>query len=274
MRRFVFVLNNYTEEEVVLLQGLTGVALENPSVKPMVTYALFAKEVGASGTPHIQGYLETAERQSFSKVRKICGIPRLALQIAKGSLQDQIKYISKQNQPTIIGSPMAQGSRTDFQAVHEMINSGHSLLNVADEYFGTFVRYHRGISRYIDLKHSDLEYAPPVVKVYYGKPGSGKTRAVHDVEKDLWAWPGKEWFDGYSGNEAALFDDFDGKDFSYRLLLRVLDRYPISVPTKGGHVPWRPKRIYLTSNIEPTQWYILLDSSALTRRIHEIKLFE
>lgn len=95
------------------------------------------------------------------------------------------------------------------------------------------------------------------VHIYYGDTGSGKTRAVYDKESldDLYVHPGGHWFDGYDGQDAVLFDDFSGSCFPISYFLKILDRYPMTVPVKGGFVNWKPRRIYVTSNLNPTEWY-------------------
>jgi len=55
----------------------------------------------------------------------------------------------------------------------------------------------------------------------------------------------------------VLIDDFSGAASHIRLqnLLRITDRYPMSVPVKGGFVNWAAQRIYITTNIHPRAWY-------------------
>lgn len=92
------------------------------------------------------------------------------------------------------------------------------------------------------------------------------------MEETLYAWvnckSGSEWFDGYTGQNIVLFDDFDSGQCSYRLLLKLLDRYPLSVQVKGGCVNWRPRIVYITSNRDPSMWYTEEPNiDALLRRI-------
>lgn len=107
-------------------------------------------------------------------------------------------------------------------------------------------------------------YAPkdrdkPEVVLIYGPPDVGKTRFAYAEDADLWKAPiGKGgWFNRYDGHDTVLMDDFAGKASHTALtdLLRLLDRYPESVPTKGGFVAWRPRRIFITTNIHPWEWY-------------------
>lgn len=63
------------------------------------------------------------------------------------------------------------------------------------------------------------------------------------------------WFDGYEGQDDVLMDDYQCSMLDREFFLRLLDRYPMQVPVKGGFVEWRPKRIIITSNHNPIDWY-------------------
>jgi hypothetical protein len=94
--------------------------------------------------------------------------------------------------------------------------------------------------------------------VYWGRTGAGKTRAVFDnvpSPEDIYVHPGGQWFDGYDGQPIVLFDDFGGSEFKLTYFLKLLDRYPMQVPIKGGFVSWIPKEVYITSNRNPLEWY-------------------
>lgn len=51
------------------------------------------------------------------------------------------------------------------------------------------------------------------------------------------------------------FDDFGGSEFKLTYLLKLMDRYPMRVPVKGSFVNWVPKKIYITSNYSPKEWF-------------------
>ena len=77
---------------------------------------------------------------------------------------------------------------------------------------------------------------------------------------------GGKWWDGYSGQETVVLDDF--KDYAMPLveLQRLLDWYPLWVEVKGGSVPMMAKRYVLTSNTSPDDWYIRADPHRTVRR--------
>lgn len=114
-----------------------------------------------------------------------------------------------------------------------------------------------------------------ITHVYWGKTGTGKTRFVMNQVQDSQFWmPGDyQWFDGYTGQPIVIFDDYRG-EYKLQLLLKLLDRYPMSVPVKGDFTNWCPRKIYITSNIHPRSWYPNEDSfsvSAMFRRLHIIE---
>lgn len=115
--------------------------------------------------------------------------------------------------------------------------------------------------------------------MFHGLTGTGKSRCVYDMfGKDLWTFVDDkgQWFDGYSGQTSALLDDFDGKSIPLTFFLKILDRYPLRVPVKGNFVNWRPKRIFITSNVPPSAWYpdsIPAHRDALSRRLDVIVEF-
>lgn len=81
-RRWVFTLNNYTKEDIDTFdQRFLGAKY------------IFGKEVGESGTPHLQGYVNFPNAVSLESLRK--RLPRAHFEIARGSEIENINYCSK-----------------------------------------------------------------------------------------------------------------------------------------------------------------------------------
>jgi len=101
------------------------------------------------------------------------------------------------------------------------------------------------------------------VKVYilWGATGTGKSRCIQDrYEGRLFVAPptapgGMQWYDGYCGEYAALFEEFTGR-VHIEETLRITDRYNLKMPVKGSFVDWIPKVILFTSNLEPKDWWL------------------
>ena len=79
------------------------------------------------------------------------------------------------------------------------------------------------------------------------------------------------WWQGYNGQESAIYDDFDGRphmDISW--FKRVCDRYPLMLPMKGGSAQYVAKVNIFTSNTYPIEWYPRKHWDAVKRRMAHI----
>jgi len=132
------------------------------------------------------------------------------------------------------------------------------------------------VQSYRTIRAISTDYARPLaiereVNVYWGSTGTGKSRAAW-AEAGMDAYPkdpkSKFWC-GYRDQQHVVIDEFRG-DIDIAHVLRWLDRYPVIVEVKGGAQVFKAKKIWITSNLDPTQWYPTLDSltyEALMRRI-------
>lgn len=237
-------------------------------------------------TLHFQGYLEFSKLKRLSQLKRIN--PAIHWERRKGSQQQAIDYCTSETYkgedkgrvagPWTFGTPSEshQGRRNDILAAVETFKSG-GIRGLAEENPAEFVRYHRGFFALASLTPPTKPV--PEVILHFGPTGVGKTERVFDSEPDLWPSPVTDglWFDGYVGQKSALFDDFAGKFNKLGLaqLLRVLDRYNVQLPTKGGFTWFVPERIYITSNFHPLDWYDLTGRQqqypALERRFTRVR---
>lgn len=261
-RHWCFTLNNYTDEEWSRLQALGS--------EETTRYLVIGREVGESGTPHVQGYVAFSLQRTKQWLRNNVS-SRAHYETAHGTPQQAADYCKKDGQFEEYGQlPGGQGTRSDLRRATEEIRAGRRLRELGREYDSTIVRYHRGLERLALLVQVERDWVSTNI-VLYGEPGTGKTRRVVASEPDLYHHAGGGWFDGYDGQEAALFDDFGGHEFKLTYLLKLMDQYPMKVPIKGGFVQWVPKRIYFTSNKPFNEWYSHLTPAlfgALDRRVH------
>lgn len=112
--------------------------------------------------------------------------------------------------------------------------------------------------------------------VYWGATGTGKSHRAW-TEASMEAYPKDprtKFWDGYRDHENVVIDEFRGGiDISH--MLRWLDRYPVVVEIKGSATTLKAKTIWITSNMDPRDWYKDIDEetkAALLRRL-EITYF-
>lgn len=245
-KHWAFTLNNWTEEEYEKIITQEG-----------TSYVIVGKETGEEGTPHLQGHVYFTRKVSARKAKSILG-DRLHIEIARNPAAS-IEYCRKDGDFVEIGhAPIKQGKRSDLEAVKRLIDGGASLNQIAQSHFKLWCRYNKCFEQYANQVGPSREGAPEVI-IYWGPTGTGKTRRVYDeAGEELWRYPGSSgsvWFDGYVSQQHVLFDEFDGSYFKITYLLQLLDRYPVQVPVKGGFRNWKPRKIYITSNIDPNLWY-------------------
>lgn len=260
---WVFTLNNYTDDELLDIH-LLGETTD-------VTYLVYGKEVGESGTPHLQGYVELASRCRLSGIRKLLG-SRGHYEPRKGTAAEASKYCKKDGvfmeYGTISTISLKPGRRTDLLAVKETLDNGGTIGDVAESHFGLYLQYRRGLESYIRLKHPPAIRPNLEVYVLWGATGVGKSRIAHHLFPDIGHVFDStlKWFDGYGGEPTVLIDDFRSDGVRGDFLLRLLDIYPLKVPVKGGFVTWSPERIIITSNEEPP-WGLERERAPLLRRL-------
>lgn len=256
-KSWAYTLNNYTEEDVELMKRLECKRHRG------------GKEVGESGTPHLQGTITFAKSYRLAALKKIH--PKVHWEPCK-SVEASLNYCAK-GVVYVDTNNSQQGKRTDLEEAVIALKEG-GLQKVAEDVPTAYVKFNRGLAalqqELLASKTKDFE---TTVTVFWGNPGCGKSSTCRAIDPDLYSVPepinGTIWFDGYRGQKTILLDDFYGW-IKYHTLLQWLDRYPLQIPVKGGFV-WRQwTQVLITSNKPPDKWYNRDEIDALMRRITEV----
>lgn len=247
------------------------------------------EEAPTTGHLHFQGYIQLHNTQRLSWMKNNVS-PTADFQHQHATNNDDARnYCMKEDTRVApfkeYGRYISKrGQRTDLETFREQIKEGSVQRDLVETHPEEMAKYHRyyHICRalYRPARDATREFR---VELYYGQPGTGKTRKAWDENPDLFEVPissNSLWMDGYDLQETVLLDDFAGKmsKMSLTNTLKLLDRYPIQVPIKGGFTWWMPYKIIVTTNIHPRNWYEWMDRQvhwrALKRRIHAVWIFE
>lgn len=274
-RAWILTLNNYSSEE---LDGFRRLAETlNGEGHPKVRFLSFQEEIGESGTPHLQAYCLFKDKIRMSAVKdRLPGGSRLHCEIRRGTHQEAKEYTQKSDSrkegglSMIAGDEPAPGSRSDLVRVKQRIDAGAKEAEIADEFFGQWCRYHKAFQRYRGIKLPNRNWVTHT-QVLWGPPGTGKTRAAFDEAGPDAYWLPKPngsrvFWDGYEGQENVVIDEFFGW-MPRDLMCRICDRYPFRVETKGGSVPFVAKKIWITSNSPPVEWWTRIGLGPMSRRL-------
>lgn len=146
-----------------------------------------------------------------------------------------------------------------------MIEEGKTDLDLANHDFSTYISCYRGLSHY-RLLCSEPRNHPVHVQVIQGPTGTGKSKfCMENYPKAYWKQR-SNWWDGYADHTEVIIDEFYGW-LPFDLLLRLCDRYPLMVETKGGQVNFIAKTIVITTNALPDRWYKNVYFKSFIRRV-------
>lgn len=243
-------------------------------------YSIFQKEKGESGTEHYQGYTEFENPVAWTALKKLhTGIH---VEQRRGTREEARDYCKKEDTqlegPFEIGTWISgSGHRSDLLSLKKMVDNGSTLKELWDEHFITMVKYPKAVETYKRLCTGNRN-SKPTVSLLVGTTGCGKSTLAREEAGTYWVKPpGTRWFDGYQGEENVIFDDFDPEWMTPSLLLNILDKWECTLETKGGHIAFLAKKIWITCNIDIRDWYPKCaerQRQALYRRVDRFVIFE
>ena len=251
--------------------------LYDPGVMDYMLYQVEA--CSTTGKIHLQGYFILKKQSRMNKAKTYIGATA-HIEKSRGTPEQNKAYCSKSD--TRISGPWEwgqcdthhKGHRTDLDTVSEKIKSGSSLVDIARDETSTMIRYSRGIQVVHHLLDTPPMWRNVTVTVLWGPTGCGKTRSAYEscTPPPYFVVMPAQWWDGYTGQDTIIFDDFYGQ-IRMADMLRYLDGYPVQLPIKGAFVWAKWTRVWITSNTDPDSWYTSVPAetiAAFRRRVTEV----
>lgn len=243
-RNWCITINNYTKEDLENIQLLQASLI--------VKYYIYGIEVGESGTPHIQGYVEFSNGVGLKRVVQLIG-KHGHYEPRRGTQEQAIKYCKKDENFTEQGTKSNDnGVRKDWFAINHNVKIGMPIRNQIEEGYNCLqcIQHIEKISKYLEPVRNHM----PRVWWLWGPSGSGKSKYAFETFPDAYWVDTFQWWDGYDGHSAVIIDDYRFDFCKFNELLRLLDRYPYKVPIKGGYRQFVAKDIIITTpeNVDET----------------------
>lgn len=240
-KSWIFTLNNYTPEDEANITELAD----------SCTRITVGREIGKSGTPHLQGALTLQHSTTFGGIRKKLG-GRAHVEPMNARNEAGFTYCRKEGNMLIDKTHgVGAGTRTDLLTAREAARqklTDLEYVEAADPGPQAF-RHKQALDKLYAGKKPlrNLE-----VIWIYGPTASGKTTYVYEKEEDLHVQEGLKWWDGYIGQKAVLIDDWRPNMCTFRHWLRLTDKFPMTLEVKGGTQDAKYERLYVTSPLEPS----------------------
>lgn len=269
-RNYVFTINNWTQRDIEQLN----------SIRPRVRYLGWAEEIGAEGTPHLQGCICLNNATTMRSLSKT--VRRAAWKVMRGTpKQARDYYADNPDKEVITGlyeygelpldrDQQAQSQSDRFSAAVALARAGKIDLidpELMVRFYATWLK----MAKQSASKPANLSEAAKCIWIW-GPTRTGKSHAVRNQFPDAYLKQCNKWWDGYDGEKVVYIEDLD-PDFAKwggRFLKTWADQWTYSGEVKGSSGVFRPEAILVTSNYSIEQMgFRREDSLALQGRFTE-----
>jgi hypothetical protein len=239
-------------------------------VEAEAKYMVCREEVGAGGTPHLQGYMYFASKKSLAQVKKM--FPTAHFEAAKGTGDQNRTYCIKDGNILVQRGDCPQDPKD--QAKHgveywdniKRLATDGDLDEVDSKTFVTLYNQLTAIKKAFGRNKASLDHT--CGEWWYGPSGSGKSRTARELYPNAFIKGMNKWWDGYRDEEVVILEDIDKFNVSMGGdLKRWLDHYSFPAEVKGGGMNIRPTKIIITSQYRIAEiWDDAATQDALERR--------
>lgn len=268
-----FTINNYTPEQLAKVKALQDTHGDK------INYIVFQEEIGKQGTPHLQGFTQLTKLLGVRQLRGLFGGGHFTS--ANGTIEQNRTYCTKDDtrrdgtSPYEYGTPRQseKGRRNDLElAAKAFMQRDRGIANLVCEFPKQYVMYNRGL---LSIRQVSIPERNFKTDIYWfsGPTGSGKSRLAYELFPSPTSYtkpPTNKWWDSYSGQYAVIIDDYRPDFCTFAELLRLFDRYPLWIESKGGGTNFCSQVIIITCPKQPAATWCNRteeDLAQLSRRI-------
>jgi len=268
---WIMVVNNYTDKDMDAFKDNNC----------LFAYWIYGKEVGESGTPHLQCYMKCTKQTTMMTLKKIWSRAHFEIKSRHSSVLQCVNYCRKDGKYTESGDPPVEphvngniknqelwdqtlrlakeGNMNDINSKHTIIYY-NTLNKIADDFLPI-------------PKHLDWVDGKTPNKWYWGPTGTGKSRKARTENPDAYIKDVmNHWWTGYKGESVAIIEDISTFHVAMGDALKIwADRYAFPANKKFGGATIRPQVIIVTSNFKISDiWADENTHEPLYRRFEEI----
>lgn len=216
-----------------------------------VKYLVAGKEVGESGTPHLQGTVVFKSQHTLKSVIKLLKGAHVEVCI---DVFGSIKYCMKEGDFIEVGIPprskKEQGEleKSRWRDARVAAEEGR-FSDIPDE---LYVRYNSQFHA-IRIRAVESRVFPDNDVLdnhwYWGPSGSGKSSSARKSYPCAYLKTKNKWWNGYEAQDAVIIDDIDPSHEVWigAFLKEWSDHYQFQAEVKGSCRVIRPKTIVVTS---------------------------
>ncbi len=253
---------------------------------PSISYFVFQTERGSPvppatlGTLHLQGYVEFKLATRLTKVKRYFG-RGVHAERRRGTGLEASTYCKKDDS-RVEGSSGEWGHlkaprgrpKGGFAKAVVAIKAGTSAADILEEFPEVVAMFPDKLNCFRIGLMGHRDWAMDI-EIFFGPTGTGKSSTAKTENPGAYSapWPrgGRWWWPMYGGEPVVILDEFRHQvkmdDF-----LRLFDRHAMILEAKGTNFHFVSRKLVITTNIDPKDWYkgLSLETLApLQRRIRE-----
>lgn len=251
-----------------------------------VTYIAYGLErCPKTDRPHHQAFFYTkiqrgTGKASLKKLGSMWGPKHCYVKMMRGNFAQNRAYCEKAGEYREVGVKPRMGARLDLDEMKDSIMEGTQtaesiLLDDPMQYH----MYGRTIERLQTIANRATQ-RDWMTRGYWlwGEPGCGKSHhaALGETCGTHYRFPDDgRWWDDYVGQEIVIIDDFRPEQIKFSQLLRLLDKYPMTVPRRNkAPTPFLAKTVIITCVRPPRFCFGDIDEDIrqLLRRLDVIQI--
>lgn len=268
-RNYVFVINNYTEDDEQRLESIE------------CRYVVYGYErAPTTGTPHLQGFISFKDALTKKALSK--RLPRANLDVAV-TVTEAIDYCKKDGEFTERGDPpsdpKAKGlkEKERWKRIRQACEN-KQYADVPDDYIC------RHPNNFMSIRRLFLAQTVPSPLHqlenfwYWGPSGAGKSvsarKYISELSHSVYLKDCTKWWDGYEHEDVVLIEELGPQHFPSltELLKKWSDYYPFNAEVKGGYMLIRPKKVIVTSNYSIDELFnTAMDREPVNRRFSSVE---
>lgn len=270
VKRWCITLNNYTDEEYDLFK----LYIQNNA-----EYGIVGREIGDSRTPHLQCFICLKKKLRLTTLRYTLS-GRAHYEPARGNVEQNITYCKKEKDFWEHGEPPKYGrgaKRTINDAATafiETIEGSTSLRDYMNEHPVSWLLHGRTFLSNYMLTSTEIHRPNTYAIWIYGPTGIGKSYFAHQIFPNAYIKSSTiKWWHRYRLQKQVIIDEMNSPTVELGYWLTWLDKYPVTVETKGADIPLHADEFIITSNFPPSQ--VFNDTAmALNRRLKVFHITE
>lgn len=250
-KSFCFTFNNYTPEDEVRIQGIECV------------YIVYGREVGESGTPHLQGYIRFLSQKAFNVVRRLLSPAHVENAVTTTAAIEYCKkdgdVFEKGIQPVGREAGRRKGNEVNAQRFEDAYCAAREgrMDDIPAEFK---FKYGNALKRIrYEFQEASVPEAIPVLDNhwFWGPSGLGKSVSARHEFPGAYIKMRNKWWDKYNFEDVVIIDDVDPTMEAWLtgFLKDWADHHKFRCETKGSSVAIRPKQIIVTSQYDISECF-------------------